>query len=63
MNAIIKKDINCITTQFEKCVICNIETDVPVNEHIDFRKNYIEGGGQFCEQCYIDLDTKKYIKL
>lgn len=61
MNTKIESDLE--STSFEKCVICSKNTDVPTSEHIDFRKYYIEGGGQLCEQCYINLDTKKYIRL
>ncbi len=35
----------------EKCVNCKVETNVPVNEHIDLRKFYVEGAGQRCEEC------------
>ena len=62
-NTITKPKNDGTVVPFEKCVICDEETNVPINEHIDFRKNYIEGGGQLCEQCYINLDTKKYIRL
>jgi len=36
----------------EKCVTCGIDTGVPVNEHVDLRKNYVEGAGQLCAQCW-----------
>jgi len=36
----------------EKCVSCGAETNVPVNQHIDFRKHYVEGAGQLCPTCY-----------
>lgn len=62
-NTITKTENDFEVTQFEKCVVCNKETNVPINEHIDFRKNYIEGGGQLCQECFNLLDNKKYIKL
>jgi len=34
--------------KMENCVLCNQLTDIPVNRHIDFRENYIEGCGQLC---------------
>ena len=40
----------CMET--EKCVTCGIDTGVPVNEHVDLRKNYVEGAGQLCAQCW-----------
>ena len=36
----------------EKCVSCGAETTVPIDQHIDLRKYYIEGAGQLCEKCY-----------
>ena len=36
----------------EKCVTCGIDTEVPVNEHVDLRKYYVEGAGQLCAQCW-----------
>lgn len=41
--------------QYEKCVSCDVLTDVPVNEHIDNRNYYIEGAGQLCPQCYFTI--------
>jgi len=35
----------------EKCVLCDAETNVPVDLHIDYRKNYVEGVGQLCDDC------------
>lgn len=62
MNNMIKKTENGFdVVPFEKCVVCDKETDVPVTQHIVLRKNYIEGGGQLCECCYNKLDDKKYI--
>jgi hypothetical protein len=36
----------------EKCVLCEVQTNVPINEHIDNRAFYVEGAGQLCESCY-----------
>jgi len=35
----------------EKCVLCGAETNIPVDLHIDLRKNYVEGVGQLCDDC------------
>ena len=35
----------------EKCINCGAETDVPIDQHIDLRKNYVEGAGQLCDEC------------
>jgi len=37
---------------FEKCVSCGKETTTPIDMHIDFRAEYVEGIGQFCHKCY-----------
>lgn len=39
-------------TEFETCVICNVDTNVPKSMHIDFRNNYVDGAGQLCFNCY-----------
>lgn len=41
----------------EKCVLCGKETNVPINLHIDERKNYVEGVGQLCDDCVIKLNN------
>ena len=39
-------------TNMEKCVVCNIETDVPVDKPVDLRYHYVEGAGQLCKSCW-----------
>lgn len=36
---------------YEKCVVCKKQTNVPIDLHIDLRKNYVEGVGQLCDDC------------
>jgi hypothetical protein len=43
----------------EKCVSCEKETNVPKNLNIDFRKNYVEGAGQLCDECHDKIYGKK----
>ena len=45
------------SNQTEKCVLCGRDTKVPVRMHISKRRNYIEGAGQCCEECYTQLET------
>lgn len=54
MNETIVKTENdfCVNSVTEKCVICNIDTNVPISKHIDYRDFYIEGAGQLCKTCY-----------
>jgi len=37
--------------ELETCVSCGKETNVPKNLHVDFRRYYIEGAGQLCDDC------------
>jgi len=46
--------------QFETCVMCSIDTNVPKSMHVDFRNYYVDGAGQLCFDCY--TKTLKYIK-
>ena len=41
--------------EFERCVVCGTQTNVPREMHIDFRDCYIEGAGQLCRDCYTKL--------
>ena len=43
-----------VESEFETCVICGKETNVPVKQHVDFRDFYIEGAGQLCKSCYLN---------
>lgn len=36
----------------ESCILCNVDTLVPVTKHIDYRDFYVEGAGQLCKACY-----------
>lgn len=47
-----------VEPEFETCVICGKETNVPVKQHVDFRDFYIEGAGQLCKSCYLGEDRK-----
>lgn len=39
----------------EKCVYCGSITPYNKNDDISIRKNYIEGAGQLCDSCFIDI--------
>jgi len=62
-NTIVKTSNDFEVISFEKCIVCDIVTDIPRNKHIDLREYYIEGAGQLCEQCFNNIDQKKYIKI
>ncbi len=41
--------------QMDRCVLCWQLTDVPKNTPISWRKYYVQGQGQLCENCYYEL--------
>lgn len=45
---------------FEKCVMCDKQTNVPIDLHVDYRSHYVEGAGQLCFECY--TSKLEYIK-
>ena len=62
-NTIIKTDNDFEVVPFEKCIVCEKETDVPKNLSVDYRQFYIEGAGQLCKTCHDNIDNRIYIKL
>lgn len=42
--------------QYEKCISCDVQTDVPRKLDINFRNYYIEGAGQLCKKCFESID-------
>jgi hypothetical protein len=46
----------------EKCVSCTREVGYTINTHIDARKNYVEGVGQLCSECFIEVYNKVHKK-
>jgi hypothetical protein len=49
---------NDMKIEMEVCSCCGKQTDVPINQHIDLRENYVEGAGQLCGECYNKLYSK-----
>ena len=48
--------------EYEKCILCSVETDIEKNKNIDGRKGYLEGAGQMCTNCFLDYYKKVHIK-
>lgn len=61
-NTIIKENNDFTVVPFEKCIVCEKETDIPINLNVDHRVNYVEGAGQLCNTCYVNLNDKKIYK-
>ena len=41
--------------QFEICVRCHKQLQIPVDLEIDYRSCYVEGAGQLCYDCYHEI--------
>ena len=39
-------------TEYEHCALCGKETNVPKEQYIGLRKNFVAGAGQLCEECF-----------
>jgi hypothetical protein len=46
------------TNNIEKCISCGLNTGHSINDHVDSRKTYIEGAGQLCSDCFIEVYKK-----
>ena len=49
-----KKDKPAATLT-EKCIVCQVDTYLPVNTPIDQRNFYVEGSGQLCQKCWDEI--------
>ena len=41
--------------EYDKCVLCEEDTKEPKDRHIDFRNFYVEGSGQLCSNCWVEI--------
>lgn len=41
--------------EYDKCVLCEEVTREPKDRHIDFRNFYVEGSGQLCRNCWVEI--------
>jgi hypothetical protein len=46
----------------EKCVSCGLNTGYSINDHVDSRKTYVDGAGQLCSDCFIEVYKKLHKK-
>lgn len=46
-------------TQYEGCVLCGQQTNVPVDVPIRDREHYIDSVGQLCQKCFFETYVKK----
>ena len=50
-----KEVINPEIIEYEKCVLCEKETNVKKNEKIEYRSHYVTGVGQLCPECFKEI--------
>jgi hypothetical protein len=43
--------------EYERCVICNKLTDVKVSTPVENRPHYVEGIGQLCRKCFLEIKS------
>ena len=41
--------------EFEKCALCRKTTNISVDTPVDKRIGYMEGVGQLCQDCFLDI--------
>jgi hypothetical protein len=61
MNNTISKTENdfSVLSDTDNCISCNKDTGVPSCANVDFRKNYVDGAGQLCDECFVGIYDKK----
>jgi hypothetical protein len=42
-------------TPTERCILCGIQTSVPVSTDVSLRNNYVDGAGQMCFLCFDEV--------
>lgn len=45
--------------KYERCVLCNQQTDVLVGMPVKDREHYIAAAGQICQKCYLETYIKQ----
>lgn len=45
-------------SEFERCVCCGKATTILKTRDVNRRKEYIEGAGQLCRQCFYEIYGK-----
>lgn len=52
------QQVKCMSSsevEYDKCISCREETKEPISKHIDYRDFYVEGAGQLCEKCFLEI--------
>jgi hypothetical protein len=48
-----------VLSNTDNCISCNKDTGIPSCSNVDFRKNYVDGAGQLCDECFVGIYDKK----
>ena len=43
---------------FDLCLSCGVTTEYKTDMPVDIRDCYVEGAGQLCTSCYLDLEKE-----
>ena len=41
--------------KYDNCVCCGKQSDEPETRSVEYRNYYVEGAGQLCENCFIEV--------
>ena len=63
MNNIVLKTENdfSVLKDTDSCISCNKDTGIPCYSNVDMRKNYVDGAGQLCDECFVGIYDKKIL--
>jgi len=42
-------------SKFDNCVCCGTETNEEITKNIYERSYYVEGSGQLCKECWVEI--------
>lgn len=51
-----KKHRRLLNNQYEVCVLCRAQLEIPVCRPIGCREFYVCGVGQLCQRCYAEIE-------
>lgn len=61
-NTIVKTEHDfSVLKNTDVCICCNKDTGVLSCANVDLRKNYIDGAGQLCDECFVGIYDKKVL--
>lgn len=49
------ENLKDLQESYEECILCGTLTEVKKSEPIEFRDGYIQGAGQLCPKCQLEV--------